>query len=239
MDTKRCQNCDAEFSRPPSPASMSSWNRRRFCSRRCKGIAERKSPGMRKPHPSGASKDCERCGKTIVRTTANTDSAWSAKRFCSRACLYDFQRRKMAVNCTCCGKEFMRYSFHIDRHKSGHTFCTKRCAARWRTLNPTRQRFGCGRDFDRLGDIYGRKCVVCGFSRVVEWAHIIPAARGGTIHPDNIVALCPNHHTLMDKDLLTDEEQETIDVFLIRAWSSSHSAPCFEQSPGTSPPPSS
>jgi HNH endonuclease len=49
-------------------------------------------------------------------------------------------------------------------------------------------------------------CEICGFSRLIERAHIVPARFGGPKIPDNILRLCPNHHTLYDRNLLTHEE---------------------------------
>jgi predicted restriction endonuclease len=70
---------------------------------------------------------------------------------------------------------------------------------------------------------YGSSCVICGFSRFVEYCHIIPASKNGTIHPDNIIPLCPTHHTLMDRFLLNKEEEVTLEKFRTRATSSSYS----------------
>lgn len=56
---------------------------------------------------------------------------------------------------------------------------------------------------------YGR-CEICGFDRSFEYAHIIPARFGGPKTPDNLLNLCPNHHTMFDRDLLTWVEMEKI-----------------------------
>jgi predicted restriction endonuclease len=89
--------------------------------------------------------------------------------------------------------------------------------------------------------MYGRTCAICGFDRVVELCHLVPASIGGTIHPHNIVALCPNHHTLMDRHLLTLEEEAILDNRLIAAWASplaarfeeTSDAPSGESAPST------
>lgn len=51
-----------------------------------------------------------------------------------------------------------------------------------------------------------KECHICGFSRIVEMAHIKPAHQGGTYDLDNIIGLCPNHHHLFDNKRLTEEE---------------------------------
>lgn len=53
-------------------------------------------------------------------------------------------------------------------------------------------------------------CQICGFTRSVEKAHVIPARFGGQAIPENLLNLCPNHHTLFDRTLLTWEEIEII-----------------------------
>jgi 5-methylcytosine-specific restriction endonuclease McrA len=47
-----------------------------------------------------------------------------------------------------------------------------------------------------------RACVVCGwepprrFSRLLHVHHIVPVAAGGTHERENLILLCPNHHSL-------------------------------------------
>lgn len=50
--------------------------------------------------------------------------------------------------------------------------------------------------------MYHGKCAVCQFSEVVEVCHIVPRFMGGTDVPSNLILLCPNHHSLMDKGML-------------------------------------
>ena len=53
-------------------------------------------------------------------------------------------------------------------------------------------------------------CEICGFNRIVEAAHIIPASKGGAHHESNLISLCPNHHHLFDNKKLTNEEYSKI-----------------------------
>ena len=53
-------------------------------------------------------------------------------------------------------------------------------------------------------------CEICGFNRVIENAHIVPDRFGGPYESINLLKLCPNHHTLFDRNLLTHEEIEKI-----------------------------
>lgn len=51
-----------------------------------------------------------------------------------------------------------------------------------------------------------KKCCICGFDRIVELAHIIPASKGGPLSIENTLPLCPNHHHLFDNRKLTESE---------------------------------
>lgn len=53
-------------------------------------------------------------------------------------------------------------------------------------------------------------CEICRFARFVEKAHIIPARHGGPSDPDNLLDLCPNCHTMFDRNLLKWEEMQKI-----------------------------
>jgi len=62
---------------------------------------------------------------------------------------------------------------------------------------------------------FGTKCMICGFDRVTEAAHRVPAKDGGSMELENFYVLCPNHHSLYDRNLLTEEEEK----FLLSAVS--------------------
>lgn len=53
-------------------------------------------------------------------------------------------------------------------------------------------------------------CEICGFSRFIELAHILPARFGFPAEPWNILELCPNHHRLFDRNILTADEFQII-----------------------------
>jgi predicted HNH restriction endonuclease len=52
----------------------------------------------------------------------------------------------------------------------------------------------------------GKNCIVCGFNVVVHFHHIIPVFEGGLSTKENIICLCPNHHEMVHKNLISDEE---------------------------------
>lgn len=57
-----------------------------------------------------------------------------------------------------------------------------------------------------------KKCVICGEDRTLERARIVPGRHGGRHVQDNILPLCPTHHSLMDnKKLNLDEENKVFE----------------------------
>jgi hypothetical protein len=57
-------------------------------------------------------------------------------------------------------------------------------------------------------------CVVCGYARIVEAAHVLPRAAGYPKEDWNMMALCPNHHRLYDGDRLEKEEIAKIEPYV-------------------------
>jgi len=54
-------------------------------------------------------------------------------------------------------------------------------------------------------------CEICGENRSIDKCHIIPAQLGGTKTHPNLLYLCPTHHRLLDRFMLTEEEWNRID----------------------------
>lgn len=47
---------------------------------------------------------------------------------------------------------------------------------------------------DKVLNLFGNKCFVCGYSAFVDVHHVTHKVRGGLDRIDNLVVLCPNHH---------------------------------------------
>lgn len=52
----------------------------------------------------------------------------------------------------------------------------------------------------------GDKCIICGFNIVTHKHHLVPVLEGGLFEKDNLVCLCPNHHEMLYKNLISEEE---------------------------------
>ena len=55
-----------------------------------------------------------------------------------------------------------------------------------------------------------KPCEICGESRALNIAHIIPRSEGGPDDDWNLLFLCANHHYLFDNNILTKEEWNNI-----------------------------
>ncbi|MGL6553815.1 HNH endonuclease signature motif containing protein [Aeromonas jandaei] len=63
------------------------------------------------------------------------------------------------------------------------------------------------------GEILNRNlpCEICGENRSIDRCHIIPNKLGGTQEEENILILCPTHHRLFDRFMLSKSEWIQID----------------------------
>lgn len=93
-------------------------------------------------------------------------------------------------------------------------FCSHKCYMKFWKLDPE-NREKCNqwtknskRKFkDKIKKI---GCVICGFDRAIDFAHIVSKKDGGKKDRFNTAILCPNHHRLYDRGLLTESEKKKI-----------------------------
>lgn len=50
------------------------------------------------------------------------------------------------------------------------------------------------------------RCVVCGYDIVVDVHHIVPRSAGGGNQLSNLITVCPNHHAMAHRGLLSRDE---------------------------------
>jgi hypothetical protein len=60
-------------------------------------------------------------------------------------------------------------------------------------------------------------CIICGETRVAEWAHLISVKVGGPFAEWNLIPLCPTHHKCFDTHCLDPEEISVIKPYLEEA----------------------
>lgn len=86
---KRCLNCDSEMKVKPSQIE-----RKKYCSKKCKGEYQRKFPTSFTHLKNGKNVECNNCGKLFYRK----NSSISEKNFCNRGCRNEFLRKNAQSN---------------------------------------------------------------------------------------------------------------------------------------------
>lgn len=83
-------------------------------------------------------------------------------------------------------------------HQAGYqVLFNRRSALRksWYTKERDREVYICSEAWKRtLVRRYGYKCMICGYDKIVEAHHVVPAVEGGKMTIANGCLLCPNHH---------------------------------------------
>ena len=41
-----------------------------------------------------------------------------------------------------------------------------------------------------------KKCLICGFDKLIDVHHLVAKSKGGSHAPSNLIVLCPNHHKM-------------------------------------------
>ncbi len=211
-ETKTCEWCGQDISHKKERSA-------KFCGRACFGkwYSHRASS---KPKPT---KECEWCEKEYPKRQHG--KLWENQKFCSIQCRNAYantiprkrEPRKTKL-CARCEKEFPKpYGIGATGWEK-RKYCSKTCDA---PLSGILQKRGYGpkevriqtRTRDKLLKLgyYRPCCEICGWFRAIELAHIVEAHKGGPMLWWNVLTLCPNHHVLFDKGLLTDEEEKGIE----------------------------
>lgn len=221
--SRTCLQCGIEFYVKPFEVKR---GRAKFCSRSCSNNSMRRAS----PSSNRIARVCLNCGtqfyvkpSAVVRDGGN---------FCSRVCSLDKARHdartSVALICQHCGKEF---EVRLSR-ASVRKHCSKKCRraseGAFNRKDYTRKRYQerlaaglctyCGSPNDRPGKTQctacsrranlirnphlfaAGPCVLCGFE--YSDVHHIDGRRSNN-DPSNLICLCPNHHRLVHRGLLT------------------------------------
>jgi HNH endonuclease len=219
----KCLNCDNGFEPNIINRNM------HFCSDACYKDFRRKNP-MLFNERTGEWLPCEWCGKSVYRQPSTRQK----HTYCSRTCSNQAQSKLLhehpelrtakgvALKCQNCGHEY-----YVKPNRAAQSkFCSRACHNSYRfgrprasyvhrdttgdknpnyrgTANKTTGRQTAFRSFPKV-------CMICGFDVVVTVHHIIPRRLGGTNELENLVVLCPNHHAMADKGLISVDELKLI-----------------------------
>lgn len=146
---------------------------------------------------------CQTCSKIFKKSKGTINEKHPAK-YCSKYCTTTGRKLSNSKTNTClelANKGFNNKEISkITGFKMGSiASCLNRAKFRRNivgiSFNSIRNKF-----------LKNKVCEICGFNRIVEACHIIPASKQGPNTPENLLALCPNHHHLFDHNRLTEEE---------------------------------
>ena len=171
----------------------------KYCSRTCAQLARRKQD----------SKHCEQCGKVFYKAVNSGQHGWVRRRFCSRKCRDKSFKHRVYFVCKGCGKSIETTPSRVERRKFCAA-CNFKVAHRERILTSNKRLGGDMKKRCLREKIYRSYCEICNYTRFIELAHVIRVCNGGTMEPVNIITMCPNHHRLFDRGLLTAAEYATI-----------------------------
>lgn len=145
-------------------------------------------------------RNCEVCG-TPFRPTGQPK-----RKLCSIACrtkklqmARPYQLRQVEKFCFTCGTPVIRKQSRAQ----AKNFCCQECKNVWMRKAYAQKisepkKLALQRDRSR--------CVLCGFDTIVEVHHIHPRRKGGTDDLTNLITLCPNHHVMADRGLISEEQ---------------------------------
>lgn len=194
--TRNCKTCGKDFKTNPRHREAV------FCSKECNTsfIKKGSTPSNKKEKVSFI---CPVCGKQFFRKQCQANFS----KTCSRECANKSHQKPEAhyrkvMELYKTGKTRKEISQELGLTANQVSFAINKYEYRrpnGTTVASIRRRF-----------LKGKSCVICGFNRAVEMAHIIPARDGGTYEEENLMPLCPNHHYLFDNNKLTSEEYETL-----------------------------
>jgi hypothetical protein len=147
---------------------------------------------------------CAHCGKSIFRTPHYANR--QKKHWCSPDC------RNQGRQSTVTGKAVSLYNDGLKLREiayiMGLTTGTVSSLIYKSTLKKNHPRVGYGRNAIRSQ--LPKSCELCGYSRCLDIAHIVPVRLGGKYSLSNCLSLCPNCHHLFDHNLLSENEQSKL-----------------------------
>jgi hypothetical protein len=164
--------------------------------------------------PKSVECTCEQCSSKFM--SRPVDVRRGRSRFCGISCARTFlnlrhsaQNEKVHI-CRCCGAEFTT--------SQPSKFCSLQCKNKF---NASKR--GYNSRCVVFKDIAKLPCEICGWEESTrDVHHIIPVANGGENTQINLISLCPNHHRLAHKKILS--EQRLRDAVSNRTISSSAEA---------------
>lgn len=226
----QCEQCSQTFYRPKHDLQ---GHPRRFCSKACQTIAQKK-PRI--------TLQCKQCGKSIERTQADLDRAATqgqTAHFCSQTCAAAMNLPRVRRlgpkkrSCKACGKEYVK----TENHQSTmHCPTCKRVDQYARKTLQEVEDMLCNQGKHRSwvfsavrakaryqhAQLLKNPCPICAYARHVELCHIKPITGfskdtllSKVNERANVIPLCRNCHWESHHGLISDEQLHAINASLI------------------------
>lgn len=217
---KTCRECGVKFTTPLAMGVCKDCqvNTMVLCACGCGRYRRKYSPdGSEREYISGHNdskinvhkppliKKCAVCGKDFV-------AVMSRRILCSLECRAKwgkinpaYERKRIEAKCAICGKIVYREPSDIAR--GCKVVCSKACQYRLLSLRyrgPRTQKIKLAAQRDNY------QCLICQFDKVIEVHHIKPKRKDGSDDLENLITLCPNHHVMSDRTMITQKELRDI-----------------------------
>lgn len=167
---------------------------------------------------------CSNCYKEFNKLPNQIKRSKTGFHYCSRSCAVTTNNSlfpKRIINplriCECGNRKDIKAELcvkcvNFNHIKRANSYSLEECISKYAgSLKYIKVRTYAKKKFYHLQ--IPKICKLCGFDRIVELCHIKPISSfsNETLLSEinslqNLVYLCPNHHSLLDKDLLTQEE---------------------------------
>lgn len=84
-------------------------------------------------------KKCQQCKKIIIKPYGESQNSWNERKFCSKQCLYDSQRKSpLKWNCDWCKKKMLLT--WKDQRRKEKKFCSRSCSNTWNKKEADKKR---------------------------------------------------------------------------------------------------
>lgn len=178
--TVACEYCGKEFEKGFSAYKKTPHH---YCSRECANRArsETLKSVPELAHSKGAAITCETCGQTFYVKYHLVGKRKHCSRACAAAALFGTKRERAPRDTT--GKNNPNYKGTNNRTTAKQVY--------FRSGMP-------------------RRCLICSWDTFVDVHHITPRRHGGTNDLTNLIGLCPNHHRMADKGMISKDELTSI-----------------------------
>lgn len=139
---------------------------------------------------------CKTCNESFLADTREINRGNAL--YCSRSCaakapkLVEFNKV-----CKHCGKDYIANHQHSK-------FCSNYCKQKNYRLKSKSEETNMKQLYKLFQDI---PCEICGWNETSrDLHHIIEVSKGGKNEINNIISVCPNHHRMIHKNLISKDE---------------------------------